>query len=252
MNSSNPYEADELVSQYIDFHYGDTHFGVDNFAQVCGEICGGIAQKQQQTSKALDIGCAVGRTSFELAKYFNEVDSVDYSHQFIATAIELKNNGHKKYHTRTEGHLVEHKTIQLADLGYTDYADRCSFKQGDACDLNETYNGYDLIFAGNLIDRLHSPEQFLSGIHSRLNIGGIFILTSPYTWLEEYTKKENWLGGYTNTKGDEITSLDGLQKTLSTHFEMLEEPRDVPFVIRETARKYQHTLAQMTIWKRVR
>ena len=252
MDIINPYEAEELVSQYIDFHYGDTYFGVDNFAQVCGEICGSIAQDQKQTGRALDIGCAVGRTSFELAKYFDEVDSVDYSHQFIATALELKTKGCKDYHVKTEGHLVEHKTVQLADLGYTEYADKCSFKQGDACDLDAAYQGYDLIFAGNLIDRLHSPEQFLLNIHSRLNVGGVFILTSPYTWLEEYTKKENWLGGFENTSGDEITSLDGLKESLSAHFEMLEDPRDVPFVIRETARKYQHTLAQMTLWKRVR
>jgi len=252
MNSSNPYEADELVSQYIDFHYGDTHFGVDNFARVCGEICGSIAKKQELSAKALDIGCAVGRTSFELAKYFNAVDSVDYSHQFIATAIEIQQSGSKNYSIKTEGHLTRDKQVQLSYLGYETCADKCSFKQGDACDLDDNYQGYDLIFAGNLIDRLHSPQQFLSTIHSRLNIGGIFVLTSPYTWLEDYTKKENWLGGYQSTDGDEITSLDGLKDSLVTHFEMFEEPRDVPFVIRETARKYQHTLAQMTIWKRVR
>ena len=252
MNNNNPYEAEELVSQYIEFHYGDTHFGVDNFARVCGEICWNVAQEQKQITKALDLGCAVGRTSFELAKYFNQVDGVDYSHQFIATAIELKNNGSKNYNIKTEGNLVENKKVQLDDLGYSDVTQRCSFKQGDACNLSEEYQGYDLIFAGNLIDRLQSPQQFLLNVHSRLNIGGIFILTSPYTWLEDYTKKENWLGGYQNINGDQITSLNGLKQNLSEHFEMIKEPKDIPFVIRETARKYQHTLAQMTIWKRVR
>jgi hypothetical protein len=27
-------------------------------------------------------------------------------------------------------------------------------------------------------------------------------------------------------------------------------PQDVPFVIRETARKFQHTVAQLTCWER--
>ena len=27
-------------------------------------------------------------------------------------------------------------------------------------------------------------------------------------------------------------------------------PQDVPFVIRETARKFQHTQAQVTIWRK--
>jgi hypothetical protein len=30
---------------------------------------------------------------------------------------------------------------------------------------------------------------------------------------------------------------------------MLGEPRDFPFVIRETRRKHQHTIAQMTVWE---
>lgn len=251
MNNNNPYEADELVSQYIEFHYGETHFGVDNFARACGEICGNVAEEQKMSGKALDLGCAVGRTSFELANYFDQVDAVDFSHQFVATAIELKNNGVKNYNIKTEGNLVQNKKVQLAELGYTKITKRCSFKQGDACNLNDEYQGYDLIFAGNLIDRLQSPQEFLTGIHSRLNIGGILILTSPYTWLEEYTKKENWLGGYQNNTGEEVTSLNGLKQNLSKHFDMLKDPKDVPFVIRETARKYQHTLAQMTIWKRV-
>ncbi len=28
------------------------------------------------------------------------------------------------------------------------------------------------------------------------------------------------------------------------------EPKDVPFVIRETARKFQHTLSQVSVWER--
>ena len=123
--------------------------------------------------------------------------------------------------------------------------------QGDACNLSDKYTGYNLIFAGNLIDRLYSPKQFLSTIHERLNMGGLLILTSPYTWLEEYTEQDQWLGGFKDNVGENFTTLDGLKETLGTHFEMVEAPQDVPFVIRETARKFQHTLAQMTIWRRI-
>ena len=37
---------------------------------------------------------------------------------------------------------------------------------------------------------------------------------------------------------------------LDAHFRPVGEPRQVPFVIRETARKYQHTLAEMTVWEK--
>jgi len=251
---ANPYETDELVSQYLEFHYGEEHFGVENFARRCGEIANEAAVREGLTgdnTRALDIGCAVGRTSFELATHFGEVDALDFSARFINAAVELQQAGIKRYTMKTEGSLVDFKETQLASLGYVESAPKCNFMQGDACNLADKYSGYDLIFAGNLIDRLYSPKQFLSTIHERLNIGGLLILTSPYTWLEEYTEPDQWLGGFKDNVGENFTTLDGLKETLEVCFELVEEPQDVPFVIRETARKFQHTLAQMTIWRRI-
>ena len=129
---------------------------------------------------------------------------------------------------------------------------RCQFKQADACNLNEKFTGYDLIFAGNLIDRLYAPKKFLTMIHQRMNKGGLLILASPYTWLEEYTDRQEWLGGFKDASGENYTTLDGLKAILGVHFELVGEPRDVPFVIRETRRKFQHSLSQMTVWKLVK
>ena len=75
------------------------------------------------------------------------------------------------------------------------------------------------------------------------------VLTSPYTWLEEFTEADKWVGGY-RKDGEPFTTLDGLKEILDEKFELIDEPKDVPFVIRETARKYQHTIAQMTIWRK--
>ena len=251
---SNPYETDELVSQYLDFHYGDEYFGVPNFARACAERCLDAAREVGITGaggRALDLGCAVGRSSFELARVFDQVVGLDFSARFINAAVELQQSGIKRYRVQDEGELVSYKEIQLTDLGLAATAERCQFMQADACNLNEKYSGYDLIFAGNLIDRLYSPRQFLSMVHERMNPGGLLILASPYTWLEEYTKREEWLGGYKDGSGENFTTLDGLKAVLGAHFELLGEPEDVPFVIRETRRKFQHTLSQMTIWKRL-
>lgn len=79
--------------------------------------------------------------------------------------------------------------------------------------------------------------------------GGYLVLTSPYTWLEDYTAKEHWIGGI-KVNGENVTTLDGLDLLLRENFKRIGEPQDVPFVIRETARKFQHSLAQMTIWQR--
>jgi 2-polyprenyl-3-methyl-5-hydroxy-6-metoxy-1,4-benzoquinol methylase len=41
-------------------------------------------------TRVLDLGCAVGRASFELGRYFENVTGVDFSHSFINAANRLK------------------------------------------------------------------------------------------------------------------------------------------------------------------
>ena len=77
----------------------------------------------------------------------------------------------------------------------------------------------------------------------------MLIISSPYTWPEEFTKKENWLGGIRKA-GEPYMTLDALRNLLGSHFVMLDAPQDVEFVIRETRRKFQHTLVELTAWKR--
>lgn len=241
------YETDALLAQYCEFHYGAEYLGVPNYPKACAELCL-EAMAGRPLRRALDIGCATGRASFELARAFAHVDGVDFTARFIRLALSLKETGEVSYELPTEGELTEPRSVRLGDLGLADAAARVAFWQGDACNLKPQFSGYDLIFAGNLIDRLYSPRRFLAAVHERLNPGGLLVLTSPYTWLEEFTARDEWLGGH-RRHGRPVTTLEGLRETLDGRFRMLGKPRDVPFVIRETARKFQHTLAQMTVWE---
>ncbi|MDD2368160.1 MAG: putative 4-mercaptohistidine N1-methyltransferase, partial [Sulfuricurvum sp.] len=141
------------------------------------------------------------------------------------------------------------KEVCLKSLGLDDVREKVEFFQGDACDLMPLLAEYDLVMATNLIDRLYEPQLFLKTIHTRINDNGYLVLTSPYTWLEEYTKKEFWIGGYYDPEGNEVSTLEGLKETLNENFDLV-NVEDVPFVIRETPRKYQYTLSQMSVWKR--
>ncbi|MDY0170780.1 MAG: putative 4-mercaptohistidine N1-methyltransferase [Thermoguttaceae bacterium] len=244
------YETDVAVSQYCEFHYGKTYFGVANFPSRCAEACCRYTQGRSH-SRALDLGCAVGRGSFELAKAFERVTGIDFSARFIRVALQLKEKGVAHFELVEEGEIVSYHEARLSELGLDRVADRVEFFQGDATNLKPQFTGYDLILAANLIDRLYDPKKFLAAVHERLNVGGVLVITSPYTWLEEFTKKENWLGGIRKA-GEPYLTLDALQDLLSAHFVMLDEPRDMEFVIRETRRKYQHSLAELTAWERVR
>ena len=245
-NKLDIYESDELVSQYCEFQYGDEYFGVKNFAKECAKI--GIEFSKNKT-KALDLGCATARASFELAKEFDEVEGVDFSARFIQVGAKLKQRAYIAFSSKTEGDLVENKKITLKELGYENIAHKVSFWQGDACNLKPNLNSYDLIMATNLVDRLYNPKLFLEMIHKRLNSDGILMITSPYTWQESSTQKEMWLGGFVDKNGNEIKTLDTLKEILSENFELI-HLKDIEFVIKESARKFQHTIAQCSIWRK--
>jgi len=247
---TNIYESDLMVSQYIEFHYGDKYFDTEIFPVACAQICIEAA-KGKNTSKALDIGCATGRSAFELATKFDSVDAIDFSARFINIPTNLKNKGVQRYTILEEGELVQYKEVSLNDFPeYEKVKDNINFAQGDACNLSEKYNGYDLVFAGNLLDRLYDPEKFLQHAKSIINPEGLLILASPYTWLEDFTDREKWLGGFKAQTGESYTTLDGLKDVLSPQFQLVGEPVSVPFVIRETKRKFQHTLSELTIWEK--
>ena len=244
----NIYETDDLISQYLEFHYGASYFDVPNFPKACIDHVVSVLDTQK-TERALDIGCAVGRSSYELARTFDHVDAVDFSTRFIRNALQLREHGKVRYMIPIEGEITDLKEFNLADLELGDRAHNIDFTQGDASNLRDKYTDYDLVFAGNLIDRLYDPAAFLINIQSRLRAGGLLVLTSPYTWLEEYTDKSKWLGGIKDN-GENVMTYDGIKRILSSSFDEVCEPIDVPFVIRETARKHQHTIAQMTVWKK--
>lgn len=246
---SNPYETDALLSQYCELHYGDDYFGVPNFPARCARLCIDRLGERGR-ARALDLGCAVGRASFELARSFSSVTGVDYSDRFIRAALVMRNTGRIGYPVAVEGDLTILVERKLADFGLEPFRSRVEFLRADAMAFPEELAGYDLIFAGNLIDRLPRPRLFLSTIHERLVPGGLLVLASPYTWLTEFTPRQEWLGGR-RLNGSAIESLEGLREALATRFNLLGEPLDVFFVIRETARKYQHSISQMTVWERI-
>ncbi len=240
------YENDKMLSEYAEFHYGDSYYNVANFPKALAEIAI-KAMGDKPANKALDIGCAVGRASFELAKHFDYVTGIDFSTRLINLGVQLATNGVIRYSIVDEGELMLHRERHLTDLGLADISDKVEFLQGDACNLKPHFKGYDLVVAANLIDRLYEPGLFLSTIHQRINSGGLLLIASPYTWLEEHTKKENWLGGI-KKDGENVTTLDGLKAILIQHFDLITAPQQVPFIIRETSRKFQHTLSDVTLW----
>lgn len=248
-----PYETDESVAQYCGFHYGQTYFGVKNFSDSYAEVAIQAVMDdpdlRSRPIKALEAGCSVGRACFEMGKIFTDVTGIDFSARFIQVADRLKKGETVRYTLPIEGDIQSFESVKLSDFRGEIAADKVTFMQQDAMNMKPIYTGYDVIVAVNLIDRLSNPALFIDELVNRVASKGLVIISSPYTWLESFTPKENWLGGK-KVNGENQTSFEALSERMAPNFELVKPPQDLPFVIRETSRKFQHSLSQLSIWKK--
>ncbi|MES2569857.1 MAG: putative 4-mercaptohistidine N1-methyltransferase, partial [Verrucomicrobiota bacterium] len=186
-----------------------------------------------------------GRSSFELARHCASVVGIDYSHRFIDAARRLRDHGQLGYSRLDEGALFTALTARVPE---EIERGRVEFEPGDAMDLRSDLGEFDLVLMANLIDRLTEPQRCLERLASLIRPGGRLVITSPYTWLEAFTPRENWLGGW-ESEGGAITTLQGLKSALEPNFEF-HGSKELPFLIREHARKFQWSVAQATFWSR--
>jgi putative 4-mercaptohistidine N1-methyltranferase len=244
------YETDKLLGEYLLFHYGSPAeiappSGVEHaldYAVRCVTEC--LAEVPAQ-ARALDLGCAVGRSAFELARRCQNVVGIDYSRRFIEAAQALQKTGGFDYHRVDEGAL---STPLRASVPEGIDRARVTFEVGDALALRDGLGEFDVVLMANLIDRLGEPSRCLAALPRLVKPGGQLVITSPYTWLEEFTLRENWLGGC-ERDGLRMTTLTGLRLALEKDF-TLAAIKELPFLIREHARKFQLSLAQATLWRR--
>ncbi|MBV8100293.1 MAG: methyltransferase domain-containing protein, partial [Verrucomicrobia bacterium] len=92
----NIYETDLLLNQYLLFHYGTAEdqlpysFGPQDALFYPSRCVNDFLPGIGRISRALDLGCAVGRSTFELTRWANEVIGIDLSSQFIAAAQAMQ------------------------------------------------------------------------------------------------------------------------------------------------------------------
>lgn len=238
----NIYETRRLLDEYLLFHYGAAHEvlpwaeGPQSALGFAVRTVTELADFSRPVTAALDLGCAVGRSAFELAKHADSVLGIDYSHSFVDAAKQLVSQ--KLPYDRVDEAAAVTRLIAQAPADSP--RERVQFEQGDAMQLRADLGSYDLVHAANLLCRLTDPALLIQRLPELVKPGGQLLLTTPCTWLEEFTPRGSWPQGST---------LDWLKQELSTHF-VLDLEKDLPFLIREHARKYQWSVALGTRWTR--
>lgn len=243
----NTYESEEMLNRYMLMHWGSEKDIWENIPKSslpmpkavnlplkCAEF---VAEYCDKFDNVLDVGCAVGRSSFELTKNFAKVTAIDYSREFIDAANKLKTAKKLSYRRKDSGSSGK---ILTATVDENINTENITFELGDACDLPHSLGSFDAVLLANTLCRLPEPKKFLHRVQGKDAIvkkGGILVMTTPFSWLEEYTAKENWLSG-----------IEDIKNILS-EFELL-HTEELPFMIREHRRKFEYIITLASVWKR--
>lgn len=246
------YDTATQLNEYLVFHYGNDasvlpwDFGPVKALGFHKRLVGWVDKSRLHTGcRALDLGCAVGRISFELARTCESVVGVDYSTTFVESAKKIKESGLVAFQLTREGNLSASAQVRLpSDL----VRERVSFCQGDAENLPDSLGKFDVIIMANLLDRVAHPRKVLSRLRDITQPGAQVIICSPFTWWDEFTQPEERLGGF--IQGDkEVTSMDTVAELLEPDFHQT-KIGDEPFLIRQHERKFFMSVACVGLWIR--
>lgn len=258
-DSDKIYETEASKNQYIEFHFtpGKTSYTRNlkeiseafdfplRIAQAFEPYVDSIRKAkggENAKIRALDLGCAVGASCFELSKYFDEVIGVDLSTTFIQTANEMKVLKKLSYKAPEQGRLTIDREATLDPKANPE---NCKFVVGDALNVDPALGTFDAVLAANLIDRVPNPKKLLTNFAGLINKGGVLIHLSPYSWWDQACDASEWVGGKDGKRTE-----DELKKILSENgFEFVREC-DEPFLIRDHTRRYQVGFSHCTVWRR--
>jgi len=264
------YETRELLDQYLGLHFPasgleEEHGPVadhcasalahaQRFPQRVAQLL--VAMRPARTNgRALDLGCAVGGASFELAAAgsFEEVVGIDFSQSFVDAARQMRDGQEIRFRIPSEGDLgSEVRAVHEPHVDAVARA-RTAFQTGDACRLSAQELGtFDGAVLANLLCRLPEPLACLDGLRAVLNPGGVVVIVTPFSWLEQWTPRSRWLGGYRDeSSGRDVHSKERLAEEMVLRgFEKVHEEQ-MPLVIREHRRKYQYIVSEATAWRKL-
>jgi SAM-dependent methyltransferase len=247
---SNPYESTQYLGEYLLFHYGRPNelcpYGFIpkealRFHEQIRKECmlplqrNWNARKQRAVTRGLDLGCGLGRFTFELGLVLDEVVGVDNSKAFIAAARRLARGNAVTIRRHESG--AQFIRIPLS-LPKPLRRAKALFEVGDAMNLGRFRDSaFDVVAAINLICRLPSPKGFLKQLHRLVQPGGQLLIGSPFSWLGAFTPPREWL------------APEKVINVLAPHFRLARR-RELPFVIREHRRKYQLVISEVMTFLR--
>ncbi len=185
------------LSSYAWDHYGqfdprETHEPrpgmVAEVAATVVELAGG-----DFNGAALDLGCSVGRSTFELADHTGElVLGIDVNIPMLRLARRVLREGTVRYDRRKLGLLYERREFPVNFPANS----RVDFWAADALCLPFTDGVFARTMALNLLDCVNSPLDLLRSMQRVTAPRGRFVVGCPYDWSSVISPPQAWLGGH--------------------------------------------------------
>ena len=183
------YDRPDFLQAYLWTHYGElSPVPLDPAVPPRGDYFERLALRASG-GLALDLGCNVGRLTFDLARSADFVLGVERSYEAVKRAREIQKSGRVAFHLKDEGDRGRYVDLDAAAV----VRDNAEFICGDASALPLGPEVADSITAANLIDRIADPVRFLARADRIMKRGGLLTLSAPFTWRAQATPRERWL-----------------------------------------------------------
>jgi SAM-dependent methyltransferase len=249
LDDSSGYNAPGMLSAYLWSHFGNL-FGDPRTTEAYQVWSAGF---KPTDGDALDVGCAVGRLSFELAKTHDHVIGLDTSIAFIRKAREILIRKRVDFDLIVEGHITEPQSV-----GFDDSRDfsRVDFIVADALALPFRRRAFAMAAAINLLEKVPDPLKHLTEINRVLRRqNAMFLFSDPFSWDEAVSLPERWLSGNGNTQYSP-RGIDTMRRLLAGEYGVFAPPftiiddGNVDWKIRKTENLWEHITSQFLVGQR--
>lgn len=198
-----PNSAFDITRQHLSAYAWDNYGDLDPAESTAGPaqpngvgrcLHVGLQQVDRRLdAPILDIGCAVGRSSFELADTSSQlVLGIDTNISMLRLAQRILTHGKVSYPRRRIGIVYDRRefAVDFPAMAQVD------FWAASGLSLPFRSGTFGLIVGLQVLDSVSSPHELLRAIASALQAGGSAVLATPYDWSPAATPIEAWIGGH--------------------------------------------------------
>jgi SAM-dependent methyltransferase/uncharacterized protein YbaR (Trm112 family) len=183
------YNSSAMLSSYLWSHYSE-FFNGSAATDAYKKWAAGLAA---QKGWALDIGCAVGRLTFEMSKFHDRAVGIDTSVSFIRAARDLAARKRLEFDLIMEGNIKEK---QSCDLDPAFEFDATEFIVADAMALPFRSHCFATASSVNILEKVPDPARHLSEANRVMQKScARFLFSDPFSWDESVSRSDLWLGG---------------------------------------------------------